>query len=124
VTPPALEVVTLTATPPSDEACDAQSGQLLFSVAASPALSAEQYNGATFAVTKGNVVVEGCSSTSSADGFEVTCTDLADGSYDLAVNVPNTQYAGALPMGARGRLVCMCKRMGLIRELLRMTVCP
>jgi hypothetical protein len=106
VTPPAFETpITFTATAPSDEACDTQSGQLLFSVAASPALSAEQYNGATFAVTKGGVWVTGCTSTPSADRFEVTCTGLAAGSYDLAVSVPNTQYAGALlgPQRLSGR---------------------
>jgi hypothetical protein len=105
VAPPALEVVTLTATGPSDDACDAQSGQLTFSVAASPALSAAQYDGATLTVTKGNVVVESCASTASADGFEVSCDSLADGSYDLAVSVPNTQYPGARCWGPRGRTV-------------------
>jgi hypothetical protein len=96
VTPPALETpITFIATPPSDEACDAQSGQLTFSVAASPAMSAAQYGAATLAVTSGNVPVTTCSSTPSTTGFEVTCTGLAAGSYDLSVSVPNTQYAGA-----------------------------
>jgi hypothetical protein len=103
VTPPALETpITFTATPPSDEACEAQSGQLTFSVAASPAMSAAQYNGAVLAVTRGGVTVTGCTRTASAAGFEVTCTGLAAGSYQLAVRVPNTQYAGAFGWGPQG----------------------
>ncbi|GBF94905.1 hypothetical protein Rsub_08148 [Raphidocelis subcapitata] len=95
ITPPALEAIALTATPPSDEACDAQSGQLTFSVAASPAMSAAQYNGAVLAVTNKatGAAVQGCTSTPSAAGFEVACAGLADGQYTLAVTVPNTQYA-------------------------------
>ncbi|GBF94906.1 hypothetical protein Rsub_08149 [Raphidocelis subcapitata] len=78
ITPPALEAITLTATPPTDEACDAQSGQLTFSVAAGPAMSEAQYSGAALIVT------------SKATGAE----------YDLAVTVPNTQYAGCPHTGA------------------------
>ncbi|GBF89213.1 sucrose synthase [Raphidocelis subcapitata] len=96
ITPPALEALTLTATPPTDEACDATSGHLTFSVAASPALSAAQYNGAVLVVTSKatSATVQGCTVTRSANGFVVDCTGLADGVYDLAVTVPNTQYPG------------------------------
>jgi hypothetical protein len=101
ITPPALEAIQFTATPPTDEACDAQSGQLTFSVAASPAMSKAQYSGAVLVVTSKATgdAVQNCTSTPSAAGFEVACTGLADGKYKLAVTVPNTQYPGAFWRG-------------------------
>ncbi|GBF94935.1 hypothetical protein Rsub_08178 [Raphidocelis subcapitata] len=92
VTPPALEAIAFTATPPTDEACDAQSGHLTFSVAASPAMSEAQYSGAALVVTSNGAEVD-CTTTASDVGFEVDCTGLADGAYELSIAVPNTQYA-------------------------------
>lgn len=103
--------MTLTAAAVSDEACDAQSGHLAFSVAASPALSEAQYGGAAVVLVSAATGEEvgDCTSAAGDFGFEVDCTGLPEGAYELAMSVPNTQNPGAaaLPCALSGAPACL-----------------